>query len=138
MREINTRSIIVHEELHKQKRSNIKKRKEKNISMRDAWGKWKVSEKGRRWKLNSNSFLFIFFRCNARRKRGTVHSETETVLCSFWLCSRSSKWLEMEGSEKGRLKRNGGICYPQSGSCHRCHISRSYTNGTIEIDDAVM
>lgn len=82
--------------------------------------------------------LFFFFRCNARRKRGTVHSETETVLCSFWLCSRSSKWLEMEGSEKGRLKRNGGICHPQSGSCHRCHISRSYTNGTIEIDDAVM
>lgn len=41
----------------------------------------------------------------------------------------------MEGSEKGRLKRNGGICHPQSGSYHRCHISRSYTNGTIEIDE---
>lgn len=39
LKEIGTRSILVHdEELHKQK-GPVKKRKEKNIGMRDAWGK---------------------------------------------------------------------------------------------------
>lgn len=34
--------------------------------------------------------LVFSCRCHTSRERGTVHSETETMLCSFWLCTRST------------------------------------------------
>lgn len=74
-------------------------------------------------------FLLLYCRCSPCRAGETVHPEAAAVLRPLRFCLGPTERSEMEGGEKGRSERDGGVHHPQQERHHRAYLPRGGSHG---------
>lgn len=68
--------------------------------------------------------LSLNFRCPTHRQGGVVCSEAAPVLCTVWLCDRSSQRPQVQRGEASWTEWDGGVHHTQSWCSYWMHLPR--------------